>query len=132
MKYALWVVQVLVAVAFFGSGLVKIITPRADLIAQTPYVEAFPHLFIQFIGLAEILAAVGVILPIALRIQPQLTPLAAAGLCIIMIGAAITHLVRGEYGNIVLNLILFALAAFVAYGRWRMLPVAPRGEAATA
>lgn len=87
------------------------------------YIWAVPTAFRRFIGIAEILATIGLILPGLTNILPWLTPLAATGLVILMISAAIFHLARREYPNIVFNLILFALAAFVTYGRFVVAPL---------
>jgi hypothetical protein len=86
--------------------------------AQTP----LPGLFVRFIGVAEVLGAIGLILPGLLRIQPGLTPLAAAGLLIIMIGAVVLTLAGGEVAMVLIPLVVGLLLAFVAYGRWRLVP----------
>ncbi len=78
---------------------------------------------LTFTGVAEILGAIGLILPALTGILPWLTPLAALGLAVIMLLAAIFHLTRREYQNIVVNLVLLVLAAFVAYGRWVLVPL---------
>jgi hypothetical protein len=77
-------------------------------------------------GAAELLAAVGLILPGLTRIQTRLTPLAASGLVLVMLGAIAFHIARGEIVNAVLNLVVAALATFVAYGRWRISPLSER------
>jgi hypothetical protein len=79
-----------------------------------------------FIGVAELLAAIGLILPSVTRILPWLTPLAAAGLVIVMASATVFHLSRGETGNAIFGAILLVLVAFVAYMRWKVVPLAPR------
>jgi hypothetical protein len=83
---------------------------------------SLPGLFIRFIGVAEVLGALGLILPGLLRIRPGLTPLAAAGLVIIMIGAVVFTLASGEVGMVWIPLGVGLLSAFVAYGRWRLTP----------
>lgn len=87
------------------------------------YIWAIPPGFRRFIGVAEVLAAIGLILPGLTHILPWLTPLAATGLVIVMISAVIFHVRRREYSNIVFNLVLFALVAFVAYGRFVLSPL---------
>jgi hypothetical protein len=119
MNRVLWIVQALLAVAFFVIGGSKLILPDEALTAQFP----FPALFIRFIGVCEVLAAVGMILPGLLRIRPVLTPLAAAGLVIILIGATVTTLAIGGGTMALFPLALGLLAAFVAYGRWRLAPL---------
>ena len=115
MKYALWIAQILLALAFVSAGAIKLITPDEILTAWYP----LPALFIRFIGVCELLGAVGLILPGLLRVREELTPLAAAGLAIIMAGAVITTLVVGGGTAAAMPLVLGLLAVFVAYGRTR-------------
>lgn len=124
MNTALWVVQVLLALAFALSGLAKATQPYETLKTRMTYVEDFSPGIIRLIGILEILAAVGLILPALTGILPILTPLAAVGLVLTMVGAMITHLRRGERAAIVMNLVLLALAAFVVYGRFALVPLA--------
>ncbi len=110
---ALWIVQGLLAALFLFAGGMKLITPVEVLSAMSP----FPGEFIRFIGVCEVLGAVGLILPYALRILPGLTALAAAGLVVIMAGATVSTLAIGG-GLLALPTLLFGLlAALVAYGR---------------
>ena len=117
MKYALWIAQILLALAFVSAGAIKLITPDEILTAWYP----FPALFIRFIGVGELLGAVGLILPGLLRVREELTPLAAAGLASIMAGAVATTLVVGGGTAAAMPLVLGLLAVFVAYGRTRSL-----------
>lgn len=129
MKYALWVAQVLLALAFVAAGWMKLTVPGDVLTAFYPY----PELFIRFIGVCELLGAAGLILPGLLRIRQELTPLAAAGLAVIMAGAVATTLALGGGTMAAMPLILGLLALFVAYGRVKLLPQggdAPRAVAA--
>jgi hypothetical protein len=87
---------------------------------------SLPRWFQLFIGVAEILAAVGLTLPGFARIQPWLVSCAAAGIMIVMICATIFHVARGEVGSAVTTLVLLAMATFVAYMRWRVAPIQPR------
>jgi len=119
LRIGLWLVQALLAFAFAGAGAMKLFTPMAELLAQMAWVSAVPEAMVRFIGAAEIAGAIGLILP-------GLTVLAAAGLTVVMLAAAPFHLSRGEVGAIVPNLILGALAAFVAWGRFKKAPIAPR------
>jgi DoxX-like family len=116
--YALWIVQGLLALLFLFAGGVKLVLPLEALTAQMP----LPGLFVRFIGVAEVLGAIGLILPGFLRIRPGLTPLAAAGLVIIMIGAIVLTLAGGEVASALIPLVVGLLLAFVAYGRWRLAP----------
>ncbi|HXI38609.1 MAG TPA: DoxX family protein [Bryobacteraceae bacterium] len=121
---ALWIVQTLLALLFLFSGTMKLMMPIAEMAKDT----SLPGWFLRFIGMAEIFGAAGLILPALLRIQPRLTPLAAACLVIIMIGAtAITLLVHGV-GLALIPAIVLLLTAFVAYGRWRLAPVRARSS----
>ena len=123
---ALWVVQALLALAFAMSGIMKISQPLAALAQKMAWVAAVPGPLVRFIGLSELAGALGLILPSLTRIRPRLTALAAAGLTTIMVLAAAFHLSRGEAPVIKINVILGALAAFVAWGRARKAPIAPR------
>jgi uncharacterized membrane protein YphA (DoxX/SURF4 family) len=118
MSTALWVVQALLALLFLFAGAMKFIMPIEEMTKQVP----LPGLFLHFIGVAEVLGAFGLILPWLLRIRPALTPLAAAGLVIIMIGATGLMLATGGIGQALFPLVVGVLAAFVAYGRWRLAP----------
>jgi len=126
LRVGLWLVQALLAFAFVGAGAMKLFTPMAELLAQMAWVSAVPEAMVRFIGAAEIAGAIGLILPALTRIKPGLTVLAAAGLTVVMLSAAPFHLSRGEVGAIVPNLILGSLAAFVAWGRFKKAPIAPR------
>jgi uncharacterized membrane protein YphA (DoxX/SURF4 family) len=127
MNIALWIVQILLAVAFGGAGFSKLVTPIPELVGMVgPWASEVPELMVRFIGLSEVAGALGLILPALTRIQPRLTWLAAGGLAVIMVLAAIFHLTRGEFGGIIPNIVLLALAAFVVYGRQTMAPITPR------
>ena len=110
---ALWIVQGLLAALFLFAGGMKLITPVAVLSVMSP----FPGEFIRFIGVCEVLGAVGLILPYALRILPGLTALAAAGLVVIMVGATVSTLAIGGGLLALPTLLLGLLAAVVACGR---------------
>ena len=118
MGVALWVVQGLLAVAFLGAGAMKLSQPKEKLAANMGWVEDFSQPAVRLIGAVEVLGAIGLVLPALTGILPWLTPLAALGLVLLMVGAALTHLRRKEYGNIAMNAVLLVLAAFVAYGRF--------------
>ncbi len=112
---ALWIIQGLLALLFLFAGSMKLIVPIEMLTAQMPL--PLPGLFLQFIGVAEVAGAIGLILPGLLRIRPILTPLAACGLLVIMVGATVVTLAGGEVVPALLPLVMGLLCAFVAYGR---------------
>jgi hypothetical protein len=122
----LWVVQVLLALAFAATGFGKLSMPWTDLLTKMPWTGDVGEPVVRFIGTSEILGALGLILPSATRIKPRLTSLAAAGLVTIMVLASLFHASRGEFKVIPVNLVLGSLAAFVAWGRFKKAPIAPR------
>jgi uncharacterized membrane protein YphA (DoxX/SURF4 family) len=110
-----WVLQVLLAVAFFAHGCLLLFPPAA-IVEQMN--ASLPRWFQLFLGVAEVLAAVGLTLPGLTRIQPWLVSAAAVGLMIVMISATIFHTMRGEVSSAVTTAVLLAIATFVAYMRW--------------
>lgn len=123
----LWAAQVLLALAYGAAGSMKLITPVADLGAMMNWVNSSPELLVRLIGLVELLGAIGVILPALTRILPFLTPLAAVGFSVIQVLAIGTHAALGETASTLpANLVLLALSLFVAWGRWKKAPIAPR------
>jgi uncharacterized membrane protein YphA (DoxX/SURF4 family) len=118
MTYALWTAQGLLALLFLFAGGMKLVLPLEALTAEMP----LPGLLVRFIGVAEVLGAIGLILPGLLRIRPGLTPLAAAGLVLIMIGATVLTLAGGEVPPALIPLMVGLLLAFVAYARWWLVP----------
>jgi uncharacterized membrane protein YphA (DoxX/SURF4 family) len=119
MTYVLWAVQVLLALLFLFAGGMKLILPIEAMTKDMP----MPGPFLRFIGVAEVLGALGLLLPGLLGIRPSLTPLAAAGLVIVMLGATGLTLSMGQVGMALIPLAVGLLAAFVAYGRWRLAPL---------
>lgn len=123
---ALWFGQILLAAIFGMSGFMKTMTPIPELGSKIAWVSALPAPLVRFIGVAELAAAIGVLLPALTRILPVLTPLAAAGLATIMLLATVFHIMRGEMSAVGITILFGALAAFVAWGRFRRAPLAPR------
>ena len=115
---ALWIIQVLLALLFVFSGVMKFVMPIEEMTKQV----ALPGSFLHFIGVAEVLGGLGLILPWLTRIKPVLTPLAAAGLTIIMIGATVITAMYVSIPQAVLPLVVGILTAIVAYGRRRPDP----------
>ena len=126
MTHILWIVQGLLALIFLFTGGTKLVLPIEVMTEQVP----LPGWFVRFLGVAEVLGAIGLIFPGLLRIRPGLTPLAASGLVIIMIGATTLTLAGGVVpGGVTLaliSLVVGLLAAFVVYGRWRLAPLRGR------
>jgi uncharacterized membrane protein YphA (DoxX/SURF4 family) len=114
----LWILQVLLAVLFLFAGVMKFVMPIEEMTKQI----ALPGLFLHFIGVAEILGAIGLILPGILRIRTGLTPLAAAALVVIMVGATVVNLMTGQQGGALTTVVVGLLLALVAYRRWRGAP----------
>jgi uncharacterized membrane protein len=120
MNLALWIAAALLAFAFLLAGVVKLAVPREKLLTApgAGWVEDFSATAVKLIGVLEVLAAVGLILPAVLGIAPILVPLAAVGVILVMVGAMIVHLRRHEYVPVVANAAYLALAGFVAWGRF--------------
>ena len=129
MTYVLWIIQALLALLFLFTGGIKLVLPLEVLTEQSP----LPGWFVRFLGVAEVLGAIGLILPGLLRIRPGLTPLAACGLVIIMTGATVLALAGvvpgGGLAPVLIPLVVGLLSAFVAYGRWRLAPQSERRPA---
>ena len=124
----LWVAQLALAAMFLMAGFMKLTTSPADMAAMGMlWAENAPVALIKFIGLAEVAGALGVILPAATRIMPDLTKLAALGLATIMVLASCVHTYRGEFEVLPVNFVLFALAILVVWGRSKKAVIAPRG-----
>ena len=124
MNIILWILQVLLALLFIFAGVMKFAMSVEQMNAQAPV--PMPGLFLHFIGVAEVLGGLGLILPSLLKIKPLLTPLAALGLAIITAGATVTALMGPVKVGAAFPLIVCLLCLFVAYGRWRVKPISPR------
>jgi len=111
----LWVIQGVLALLFLFAGGVKLVVPADQLVKQTPMLSAS---FLRFVGVCEVLGAIGLILPHLLRVRPGLTPLASAGLVGIMIGAIVVTLMTGGIAMALMPFVVGLLLVFVAYGRW--------------
>lgn len=122
MNILLWIIQVLLALLFIFSGSMKFVMSVQQMNEQAPIV--LPGLFIHFIGVCEVLGGFGLILPSLLRIKPGLTPLAAAGLAIIVAGATVITLMGPMKGMALVPGITCVLCILVAYGRWKARPIA--------
>jgi uncharacterized membrane protein YphA (DoxX/SURF4 family) len=118
MNTIIWIAQGILAAVFLAAGLLKLTNTRAALKDKTPYVEDFTDAQVKTIGTLELLSAIGVVLPGALKVLPALSPIAACGQALTMIAAAATLIRRGEHAHVPLNLVILALAIFVAVERF--------------
>jgi uncharacterized membrane protein YphA (DoxX/SURF4 family) len=118
MNTAIWIAQVILAAVFLAAGLMKLTRPREALQEKTPWVEGFTDRQVKTIAALEVLGAIGVVLPAAIGVAPILTPIAACGLALTMVAAAATLIRRGERSHVGLNVVMFALAVFVAIERF--------------
>ncbi|MGH3588628.1 MAG: DoxX family protein, partial [Pseudonocardia sp.] len=128
MRIAVWIVSVLLALAFLFIGGVKVLMSVAEMEATG---QGVPVVLLKIAGYAEVLGALGLVLPAATRIVPVLTPIAATGLVVTMIGATLTNIILGIYPLAVQTAVLGLLAAFVAWARFGPAAVAPRGARAS-
>jgi hypothetical protein len=126
MNIFLWVLQVLLALAFAAHGVLFLAPPPELLVAMN---EMLPTWFRLFLGVAEVVAAVGLILPGITRIVPRLVALAAVGIMLVMVSATILHITRGEISSAVTTAVLFVAATFIAYMRWKVKPILSRAVA---
>jgi hypothetical protein len=116
----LWIGQLLLAAAFLAHG-IMFLAPPPDIAVQMN--AMLPRWFQVFLGVAEVAAAVGITLPGITGILPVLVPAAAFGIMIVLVSATVLHLVRAEFSSAVITFVMLLLATFVAYGRWRWLPI---------
>jgi uncharacterized membrane protein YphA (DoxX/SURF4 family) len=123
MNITLWVLQVLLAAAFLAHGWL-LLAPPPEIVEQMN--ASMPRWFQLFLGIAEVLAAVGLTLPGLTRILPWLVTWAAVGIMIVMVSATIFHLARSEFSSAAITLLLLVMATFVAYMRHRVLPIPAR------
>lgn len=126
MNIVLWILQVLLAIAFLAHGWL-FLSPPAELVEQMN--ASLPRWFQLFLGVAEVLAAVGLILPAVTGVLPWLVSWAAVGIMIVMVSATVFHLARGEMMSSAITLVLLAMATFVAYMRHRRMPIGGRRTA---
>ena len=126
MNVVLWIVQVLLALVFAAHGWL-FLAPPPEIKVQMD--ANLPQWFQLFMGVAEVAAAIGLILPGLTRVMPFLVTWAAVGIVIIMVSATGYHAVRGEYSSAVTTFILLLMATFLVYGRQRLRPIAARGAA---
>ncbi|MEZ4777677.1 MAG: DoxX family protein [Bacteroidia bacterium] len=126
MNIASWIVQGLLALAFAAAGFTKTFTPLDQLATQMPWVSDVGSWVPRLAGIAELLGAIGLIVPSLTRIQPKMTVYAAYGLIAVMVLAAGLHISRGEYETVPANIVLGALTGFVAWVRTSKAPIAAK------
>lgn len=131
MNIALWALQIVGGLYFIYVGISHFILPPGLPAMMAWMYELSPTIHVVA-GVLEILGGLGLILPAITRIQTRLVPIAAVGLALVMIGAALWHIQRGEFANIGINIGNIVLLAFLAYGRWKLSPLKDRGKAASA
>nr|WP_315394562.1 DoxX family protein [uncultured Duganella sp.] len=125
----LWAAQTLVALVFIASGLTKLLTPIAQLVAMMAWTGEYPLAFVRGIGLVDIAGGLGILLPSLTRILPRLTVLAALCSVVLQVLAIGFHASRGEFEALPLNFVLLPLCLFVLWGRAKRAPIGPRGAA---
>lgn len=124
MNILLWIIQILLALLFLGAGVTKLVLPTEVLMSNAPPGSIqFSGLFLKFIGLVELLGALGLFLPGVFRRRLELTPLAAAGLAIVMIGAVVVTVIDHGIVPAVTPFLVLLLCVLVAYGRWNLKPL---------
>lgn len=123
MKKVLWILQVVLAAMFLMAGTFKTFTPIPELAIKMPWVNDFSEGMVRFIGFTQLLGGLGLLLPSVLRIKPFLTVVAGFALGLVMIFAAVYHISKGEFYALPTNIILGALASYVAWARWRKFPI---------
>ncbi len=122
----LWVAQLLLAAAYGLFGSMKATQPLDQLAMMMTWIPDFPAAFVRTLGVAEVLGAIGLILPSLTRIQPRLTVIAALCILVHQLCAITLHATKGEFGVLGLNFVLIALAAFIYWGRKSKAVIAPR------
>jgi uncharacterized membrane protein YphA (DoxX/SURF4 family) len=123
MNILLWIIQILLALAFLAHGWMMLNPPPEIAVLMN---ASLPRWFQLFLGVAEVAAGIGLVLPGVTRILPSLVAWAAAGIMIVMVCATGWHFMRGETSSALTTLVLLGLATFVAYMRWKVRPIRPR------
>lgn len=122
----LWIAQILLAAFFLLAGYMHAFMPIEQATKIAAWIASAPEALVRFIGVAELAGAIGLVLPAATRVKPWLTPLAAAGLVVIMLLAMLVHIVRGEVSLLDRNLAALGIAAFVLWGRASRVRISAR------
>ncbi len=122
MDIALWVIQILLGLAFFLAGIMKTTQPIPKLATNMGWVNSYTPPFVRFIGVVELLGGIGLIVPAVTKILPWLTPVAAGGLAVVMVGAVVYHIQHKENAQVMPSLVLLILSVIVLVGRWLITP----------
>jgi uncharacterized membrane protein YphA (DoxX/SURF4 family) len=119
----LWVAQVVLAGSFMWAGLAKLFQPVETIAAMWPWTGQVPVALVKLTGIADVAGAIGLILPSLLGNQAKLTPITALGVIVLMVCAGIFHIARGEASQIGVNVAFALIAAFIAWGRFKKVPI---------
>lgn len=130
LNITLWIAQILLAGIFGMAGWSHAAQPISDLVKMYPWIANAPEALVRFIGFSELAGALGLLLPALTRIKPILTPWAGIGLAVIMVLASAFHFSRGEMFMVPFTLLFAAIASFVAWGRFRKVPISDRSQVA--
>lgn len=123
---ALWLAQALVAVSFISGGIMKLAIPIPKLADMWAWTGDLPATAVMLLGVIDIAGGIGVLLPALTRVMPRLTSLAALGCVALQVCAGLFHASRGEMAEVPVNLVFMAICAFIAWGRWKEVPIRPR------
>lgn len=123
MNMLLWIAQILLSASMIWAAGVKLFQPIEQLEIMWPWTGEVSPAFVRLIGVIDLLGALGVILPTLLRFKPVLAPIAAIAIVLLMIAASVFHISRGESSQIGFNIVFAGVAAFVAYGRFKLVPI---------
>ena len=123
LNFLLWAAQIILAASLGWASMMKLFQPVEKLAAMWPWVSQVPNALLKFTGVVDLLGAAGLILPALFRIKPWLTPITAVSIILLMIIASIFHIARGEASVITANIVFAAIAAFIAWGRFKAAPI---------
>ena len=126
LNIGLWIAQIILGAMFTMAGIMKATQPAEALMEVIPWANATPIALVRFIGVSELLGGLGLLLPSLLKFKPRLSVWPAIGLMTVMLLAAVFHVSRAEYSDIGMNVVLMSIAAFIAWGRSKKVPISAR------
>lgn len=126
LNISLWVAQSILAAMFIMAGIMKSTSPIDQLAPMLPWTKDVPELLVRIIGVSELLAGLGLLVPSIFRIKPILTPVAASGILVIMLLALVFHITRSEFAALGINVFIASMAVFIAWGRFKKVPIQPK------